>query len=260
MLLPILLLLPGLAQATEYTDRPTWEAAVSGIQTADFTGYANGTIITNQYQSIGMTYTQGNDTVYVSSAFPTDGAGLSCNGNMIITFSSPQNGIGIDFPGALAIDLYSGGTLVYASSGFAGSGSGFFAGIVTTATFDSAMVYDWVDDLAYVDNVSIAGGGLSLTVTGNCPGLSGLSITGATPNGSIALAMAGSLGSFVIPGSYVCSGTVLGLGGTPTLVTVFSANNNGNASLSRNLPAGLCGRYIQVVDLSSCTPSNVAQL
>jgi hypothetical protein len=260
MLLPILLLLPGLAQATEYTDRPTWEAAVTGIQTAPFTGYANGTIITNQYQSIGMTYTQGNDTVFLSSAFPTDGAGLSCNGNMIISFSSPQTAIGIDFPGALSIDLYSGGTLVYASGNFAGAGSGFFAGIITTATFDSAIIDDWVDGAAYVDNVSIAGTGLSLTVTGSCPGLTGLSISNATPGGNIALALSGSLGSFVIPGSFVCSGTVLGLGGTPALVAVFSADNNGNASLSRNLPPSVCGRYIQVVDLSSCTPSNVAQL
>jgi hypothetical protein len=260
MLLPVLLLLPGLAQATEYTDLPTWEAALTGIQTAPFTGFFAGTIITNQYQPIGMTYTQANDTVFLSSVFSTDGAGLKCNGNTSITFNSPQTAIGIDFPGGLSIELYSGGTLIYASGNFAGSGTGFFAGIITTATFDRAIVDDWVDGSAYVDNVSIAGTGLSLTVIGNCPGMGGVSISNATPGGNLALAVSSSLGSFVIPGSFVCSGTVLGLGGTPTLVAYLSADINGNASLSSNLPPGVCGWYVQVVDLSTCTSSNVAQL
>lgn len=260
MLLSLLILLPGLMQATEYTDRPTWEAAVSGVSTAPFTGFAGGTVITTQYQSLGMTFTQGNDTVLLTSAFVTDSAGLACNGDMEIVFSAPQTAIGVDFPGALVIDLYSGNTLVYASGGFAGSGAGFFAGIVTTATFDRAVIDDWVDGSAYVDNVSIAGGGVTLSKQGACPGPVTITAQNATPGGNVALALAGSTGSFVIPPQFVCGGTALGLGGTPSLVVIVGANGSGVATIVGNLPPGVCGRYIQVVDLSSCKTSNVLQL
>lgn len=260
MPLHLLLLLPGLMQATEYTDRPTWEAAVSGVQTAPFTGYASGTVITTQYQFLGMTFTQGDDTVFLSGAFPTDGAGVACNGNMQIVFSAPQTAIGVDFPGALEIDLYSGNSLIYSSSNFAGSGLGFFAGIVTTASFDRAVIGDWVDGSAYVDNVSIAGGGVSISIQGSCPGPVTLSVQNATPGGNVALALAASTGTFVIPPQFVCGGTVLGLGGTPSLALIVGANGSGAASIVGTLPPGVCGRYVQVVDLSSCSASNVLRL
>jgi len=260
MLLSLLILLPGLAQATEYTDRPTWEAAVGGVSTAPFTGYGSGTVITTQYQSIGMTFTQANDTVFFTNAFVTDGVGVDCTGDMQIVFSSPQNAIGVDFPGALVIDLYSGNTLVYASSNFAGSGMGFFAGIVTNASFDRAVIGDWMDGAAYVDNVSIAGGGVSLSKQGSCPGPITLTVQNATPGGSVALALSASTGGFVIPPQFICGGTVLGLGGTPSLVLVVGANGSGTANVTGNLPPGVCGRYVQVVDLSSCNTSNVLQL
>ena len=102
MLLSALLLLPAFSQVTEYTSRAAWEAVVGTPQCADFTGYGSGTVITNQYASIGMTFTQGDDTVLVSGAFVTDGVGVNCNGDMEIVLSSPHTAIGCDFPGRKA--------------------------------------------------------------------------------------------------------------------------------------------------------------
>lgn len=257
MLLATLILLPCSMQVTEYTARPAWEAAVGTVSTADFVGYSNGTFITNQYSGIGMTFTQGNDAVYVSGAFVVDGVGVNCNGDMEITFATPQNAIGIDFPGAIHINVYSGANLVHSSSNFAGSGAGFFAGLTSVSSFDRAVISDWFDSLAYVDNVSIAGGGFTLAKSGFCPGPVNLSTTGGTPSSSVAIIYGGP-GSTTKPNG-VCAGTTVSLS-NPQLAAVIFANGAGSAGLSFNAPAGACGRSIQAVDLSTCQTSNVVIL
>lgn len=141
------------AGVIEYTDRLVWEAAVGAFDTIDFTGFADGTTITNQYSGLGATFTDGNDTILTNAAFVLDGVGLDAHGSITILFSTPIMYIGVDFPGALHIDLFSGGKLIYSSSDFAGSGSGFFAGISDEA-FDQVVLIDWVDGLAFIDNVS----------------------------------------------------------------------------------------------------------
>lgn len=109
-----------------------------------------------------------------------------------------------------------------------------------------------------IDNHEFGSGGPTLTVSGTCPGFTTANITGATPNGNVALAIALNAGSFTIPGG-PCGGTVLGLQ-QPSLVGMFSANGAGAVTVSGNLPAGFCGRRLQAVDLASCTPTNVVQL
>lgn len=257
MLLTTLLLLPSLAQVTEYTSRPAWETAVGSFQTATFTGYAGGTIITSQYSSLGMTFTQGNDTVYLTTAFVVDGAGVNCNGDMEIVFSTPQHAIGCDFPGALKIVLYNGSTVVHASSNFAGSGSGFFAGLTSIGAFDRAVISDWVDSLAYVDNVSIGGGGFTLAKSGTCPGPVTLSTAGGTASSAVAL-LYGNPGSTTKP-SGTCAGTTVSLA-NPTLAAILVANGSGATSLSFNAPAGACGKTVQAVNIASCGTSNTIVL
>jgi hypothetical protein len=257
MLLATLLLLPSLAQVTEYTSRAAFDAAVGAQQCADFTAYSNGTVITNQYASIGMTFTQGNDTVLVSGAFVVDGVGINCGGDMEIVFSGPQSAIGCDFPGALKISIYNGATLIWSSTNFAGSGSGFFAGLVSSVSFNRAVITDWVDGAAYVDNVCIAGGGFSLSKSGACPGPMTLATAGGTPNTPVALVY-GLPGSTTKP-SGVCAGTTVAIA-NPTLAAVIGANGAGVATLTFNAPAGACGRTVQAVDLGACTTSNTITL
>ncbi|MDA1259624.1 MAG: hypothetical protein O3A20_03280 [Planctomycetota bacterium] len=254
----MLLLLPALTQVTEYTSHAAWDTAVGASQCADFTGYPSGTVITNQYAALGMTFTQANDSVLFSGAFVTDGVGVACNGDMEITFSSPQHAIGCDFPGALLITIYSGNSLVYTSSQFAGSGSGFFAGLTSTVSFDRVVIDDWFDGAAYVDNVCISGGGLfSISKTGTCPGLITLTTTGGTANSPVAM-LYGAPGSTTKPGG-VCAGTTVALS-NPRIAVVVGSDGAGSASFSFNAPAGACGRSVQAVDLSTCGTSNVITL
>ena len=113
---------------------------------------------------------------------------------------------------------------------------------------------------ARIDNIEIerAGSGppeISLSVAGSCPGPGILNVTGATPNGQVAVAWSPTQGPFEIP-SGVCAGTTLELA-IPKLVTVRTADGSGNTSRSANIPAGACGVHLQALDITSCLPSNL---
>lgn len=140
------------AGAIEYTDRPTWEAAVGPFSTIDFTEFAVGTFVTTQYP--GVEFTDGNDEIIANGAFVLDGFGLDAHGDTTLVFDLNQFYFGVDFPGAVQIDLFLGNVLVYSSSNFAGAGSGFFAGLLSDDPFDTVVLRDWVDALAFFDNMS----------------------------------------------------------------------------------------------------------
>lgn len=101
---------------------------------------------------------------------------------------------------------------------------------------------------------------LNIALEGSCPGQMTARITGATRGGRLALIYGTRPGPFTNPGN-PCPGIVIGirppfLPGAPRLLT---ADANGNASLSANVPDNLCNRgRAQVVDLSTCQVSNLA--
>lgn len=79
---------------------------------------------------------------------------------MHIRLTEPAIAIGSDYPGALTIELWDhqGGTLLYTSSAFGGSGTGIFGGVVATTPFSFVVLRDWVDDRVYLDNIYISQG------------------------------------------------------------------------------------------------------
>lgn len=105
-----------------------------------------------------------------------------------------------------------------------------------------------------------AGGapGLTLAISGTCPGAMTLTVNGATASGTIAIAY-GTPGAFTIP-SGPCAGLVLDIGPSVTLAGMFGASASGDLTLNFNGPAGGCGATVQAVDLSSCTKSNTDTL
>ncbi|HEX9792463.1 MAG TPA: DNRLRE domain-containing protein [Planctomycetota bacterium] len=113
-------------------------------------------------------------------------------------------------------------------------------------------------DVTYVDG----GGGLSLSITGPCPGAITIDITGATPNRNVALVTATQLGAFVIPGGFPCTGTTLGLGSQNlTLRITRTASAAGTINFPATAPAAACGvLHVQAIDLTSCQTSNVVSL
>lgn len=101
------------------------------------------------------------------------------------------------------------------------------------------------------------GGAPVLTVSGSCPGVMSISLSGATAGGSVAFVF-GTAGSFTIPGGS-CAGLVIDVA-SPTVAGFISADGSGNITLSPSISGGLCGSTIQAVDLASCTASNTAIL
>lgn len=108
--------------------------------------------------------------------------------------------------------------------------------------------------------LATAQGGPRLRLSGECPGLLGIEITGMTPNGIIAILIGFQTGSYEIPGG-ACQGTVLGLSGQGLRIAGrVRADANGN--FSSNHPAGTaaCGKYLQAIDARSCGTTNVVQI
>ncbi len=135
----------------EFTDKEEWIAAVGRFTTIDFTGFPDGTFITDQYADLGILFTDGNDNIFLNDgAFPNDGAGLDGNGDISVAFDTPQAWIGVDFPGFLTIELYTEGRLFFTSNLW-GGGVGNFLGLISSELFDAAVLIDPLDQAAIDD-------------------------------------------------------------------------------------------------------------
>ncbi len=117
----------------------------------DFVGFDHGTFITGQYAHLGVNFVDGNDSIFLNDVFLNDGAGLDGNGDITLTFDKPQFWIGADFPGALRIELFLEGALIYSSGIFGIGGKGFFAGLLSSEPFDAAIVMDQAGEAAIDD-------------------------------------------------------------------------------------------------------------
>ncbi len=136
----------------EFTDKDEWIAAVGDFTTIDFTGFPQGTFITDQYADLGILFTDGNDTFFFTPSFINDSWGVDGNGNISVVFDTPQAWIGVDFPGDLQIDLFSEGRLIHTSVFIAG-GIGNFGGLISSELFDAAVLIDPVDGAVFIDDV-----------------------------------------------------------------------------------------------------------
>ena len=139
----------------EFTDPLAWQEAVGPFTTIDFTGFPDGTFITDQYADLGVLFVGGNENIFVNDfLFPNDGAGLFGGGLAIaVAFDTPQAWIAVDFPGLIQFELFSAGELIYTSSEFGIGGVGNFAGLVATELFDLAVMSDPSDTDVFVDDL-----------------------------------------------------------------------------------------------------------
>ncbi len=136
----------------EFFDKEEWETAVGSFLTVDFTGFPDGIFITDQYAELGILFTDGNDSIFLNDgAFPNDGVGLDGNGDISVSFDTPQAWIGVDFPGVLQMELFSTGRLIHTSSIAGGGGVGFFLGLISSELFDAAVLIDPLGEAAIDD-------------------------------------------------------------------------------------------------------------
>ncbi|MCZ6735484.1 MAG: hypothetical protein O7C65_06815 [Planctomycetota bacterium] len=134
----------------EFTNKDEWIAAVGRFTTIDFTGFPQGTFITDQYADLGILFTDGNDSIAFAGSFINDGVGLDGNGDISVSFDTPQAWIGVDFPGFLTIELFSAGNLIHTAE-FGSAGAGNFGGLISSKLFDAAVLIDPLDQVAIDD-------------------------------------------------------------------------------------------------------------
>jgi PEP-CTERM motif len=121
-----------------------------------------GTVLGSHYSGLGGTFTDGDDVTLNFGLDSDDHRSVDANGRIHLSFASATFSVGAAFPGALTIDLYSGATLLGSSSNFAGSGLGFFGGVVSDTAFDRAVLKDWVDDRAFIDDLYFSSGSVAV--------------------------------------------------------------------------------------------------
>lgn len=110
--------------------------------------------------------------------------------------------------------------------------------------------------------IECAGGPrLTLAVSGQCRTQGGgrFDWSNAQPNGTLALIFARNTGSFRVPNNNPCAGTPLGLGSNQIQLARTFNSGSGAGFFNATLPNGACGGYFQLLQLSDCETSNVAQ-
>jgi hypothetical protein len=95
--------------------------------------------------------------------------------------------------------------------------------------------------------------GLTLALSGACPGAVTLGVERAAAEGQVAVFGGNGTGSSTVPFG-ACAGTELDLDVANPL-TVLTTDVDGAASVGGNLGEPLCGRLLQAVDLADCTVS-----
>jgi len=157
--------LSGHATVSNYTSFATFESVVGPQPLIRFTEVPLGTAPTDEYASFGVRflYDANNETESDPGAYLTDGIGLAGGNENHMTFirfvfDNPVHSLGVDFPGTLHIDLFSGSTLVGASTNLGESGYGHFAGVVSDVPFDRVVLSRIIGDVyrdVYIDNLHV---------------------------------------------------------------------------------------------------------
>lgn len=128
---------------------------------------------------------------------------------------------------------------------------------VAVETSDSAAWAAWYEVQVFAADAP------ALRVVGTCPGGGPIEVswTDATPSGQCALIFALDEGEFLIPARYPCQGTRLGLGSNQIqLVGTFRSDAEGARTVRGFAGNGACGAFLQLLDLTNCDTSNVAQI
>ena len=157
----------GAADVVVVRDKAEWIALIDEFDTIDFTGFPEGTLITNQYADRGLLFTDRHDFIlHEESLFPNDGEGL--DGGFVkwlmevhIDFRADQFWFAIEYANAgVEIDLYRDDELLFHLQSPAAPGSGsFFFGVILDEPFDEAHLgggFVLIDDLHFGPPICVA--------------------------------------------------------------------------------------------------------
>lgn len=149
---------------TYFTQFTAWQQAAGPMTTIDFVQPVTSTI-TDDYSSLGVLFTEGNDVAGPMLQTPTgDGWGLyGGSGNTItIQFTQPVFALAFHKPGSFQYNVYAGDTLLVTDSAVAP-----FRGITSTIAFDRIVCYDGstIDNLYFGPPIPAPGAAALLGVS-----------------------------------------------------------------------------------------------
>jgi hypothetical protein len=142
-------------QIASFYHEHLWLAAIGEAPTTiDFSGLPVGTNLTDQYGGLGVSFTDGSDTVEENALYyPIDGRGVNAHGSTTLVFDSPKTAVGANYFGGLRCDFYDGPVLLGSSVEFGGSGVNGFGGVIVSKRFDRVVLHDWRDGHANFDDM-----------------------------------------------------------------------------------------------------------
>jgi hypothetical protein len=152
--LPVVIADSASAAITEFTNKAAWQSAAGSVTSITFQEFPVGTVVTNQYNYLGIQFTPGQ--VAESNEFTmyiNDNVGLTNGVPISFNFDQPRQSVAFDYPGSLQIKLFSNGLLIYNSDIFGVGGPGLFAGIVSTQSFDAVTFSRGFGPSADVDDL-----------------------------------------------------------------------------------------------------------
>jgi hypothetical protein len=131
-----------------YTDEAAWKAATPAITTIQFSEVPVGSLVTDQYSALGVTFAPGDDfTNFVPSLWPSDGFGLHGGYTeqlfvlpIVMEFEMPITSLAIRYPATAQFVMFANGVQVGMTSQFLGFNPWSFAGLVSDTPFDKLIV------------------------------------------------------------------------------------------------------------------------
>lgn len=100
-------------------------------------------------------------------------------------------------------------------------------------------------------------GGVSLSISGSCPGPMNIDIAGATPGENVVVLTGSGPGSTPIPGG-PCAGVDSGLSGPLNWYGPLRTDGGGMAGVRPSIPGPVCALSAVAVDLATCSVSRPA--
>jgi MYXO-CTERM domain-containing protein len=144
------------AEVDVYFDFAEWQSALTSVTTIPFTGFADGTLISTQYEAQGILFDSPHPfTLSGIDLFLNDGAGITTNTliqDIEAQFSQPQYGIAAHFTGSIQLEIFSDGASTFLSDTYGGA-PGVFVGFVLDQPFDSAILFDPNDPVVVIDDL-----------------------------------------------------------------------------------------------------------
>jgi len=135
---------PAKADIIEFFDFATWDAAVDTFSIVDFAEYPEFTIITDQYEDVGVVLGGPGALVIENPGFPPDGHGVRGAGQIDVRLDGPRFSFGASFIGEIAFDLYYQGAFVAGPLSVQLGDAGSFSGVMSDVPFDQVIIYEYI--------------------------------------------------------------------------------------------------------------------